>query len=353
MFHNRRVLVTGHTGFKGSWLTLWLQQLGANVTAIALAPESEPNHWDLLRLNLEDHRIDLRDTNAVSQVVRSARPELVFHLAAQSLVRRSYQDPIGTWSTNIMGTANLLNACRDSAGLRAIVVVTSDKCYASREWVWAYRETDAIGGIDPYSASKAATELLVDSYRSSFFARNSGPALATARAGNVIGGGDWSKDRLIPDVVRASTAGKPIEVRYPDATRPWQHVLESISGYLLLSWRLSEGGVEFAEAWNFGPVSEGDRTVSDVLNCLRQQWPAVKWKASSSDKPHESSELRLDSSKARQRLGWCPIWGFEEALRMTGQWYHAFLRAGEVYSREQLEAYITAAAEAGAIWCET
>ncbi|MGT2429927.1 CDP-glucose 4,6-dehydratase [Cupriavidus basilensis] len=251
VYRGRRVLLTGHTGFKGSWLALWLTQMGARVTAVALPPETSPNHWDLLGLGVDDHRLDIRDGDALAKAVASARPEIVFHLAAQPLVRRSYREPVATWATNVMGTANLLESCRNTDSVRGILVVTSDKCYENHEWVWGYRENDRLGGHDPYSASKAATEILVASYRASFMHGEAAPGLASARAGNVIGGGDWSEDRLIPDLVRAIVAGQEVEIRSPEATRPWQHVLESLSGYLLLGKRLLEGragrrrGLEF------------------------------------------------------------------------------------------------------------
>jgi CDP-glucose 4,6-dehydratase len=338
-YRNRRVLVTGHTGFKGSWLTLWLESLGAQVAGIALPPETQPSHWHLLSLDVADHAQDIRDAVALKRLLRAIRPEIVFHLAAQPLVRRSYRDPLATWETNVMGTANLLDACRDVADLKAIVVVTSDKCYENREWLWGYRENDRLGGHDPYSASKAATELVAASYRKSFFLGAQGPLLATARAGNVVGGGDWSEDRLVPDLVRAIGAGESLEIRSPGATRPWQHVLESLSGYLLLGQRLLEGRAEFAEAWNFGPDLQGNRTVSDVLARLQGHWPQVHWHATAAPQPHEANLLQLDSTKARQKLGWQPHWDLQQTLKMTAIWYREYLEAGRVVSREQLAAF--------------
>lgn len=349
-YRGRRVLLTGHTGFKGSWLALWLTELGAEVVGVSLAPNTAPNHWDLLGLGIADHRLDIRDSQSVVDVVADARPEIIFHLAAQSLVRRSYRDPLETWSTNVMGTACLLDACRKSDSVRAIVVVTSDKCYENREWEWGYRETDRLGGHDPYSASKAAAELVGASYRSAFFHQSGAPLLATARAGNVIGGGDWSEDRLIPDLVRAVAAGVTLEIRSPNATRPWQHVLESLSGYLLLGQGLLEGRREFAEGWNFGPEAEGNRSVADVLTRMGAHWPELAWHATDQPQPHEAKLLYLDSAKARAHLGWRPVWPMDNALVATADWYRAYLSAGRVESRPQLGAFVTAAQSVGLDW---
>lgn len=340
VYRGRRILLTGHTGFKGSWLALWLHELGAEVTGVALSPESEQNHWDLLKLQIADHRIDIRDLNALQQVFQDARPEIVFHLAAQPLVRRSYQDPLGTWSTNVMGTANVLEACRGVSGIRAIVAITTDKCYQNREWSWGYREIDPLGGHDPYSASKAGAELVAASYRSAYFKTYSGPLLATARAGNVIGGGDWSQDRLIPDLIRAIARCESLEIRSPSATRPWQHVLESLSGYLLLGQRLLEGETGFAEAWNFGPEPEGNRSVSEVLERFKKEWEAASWHVTRNTQPHEANLLYLDSAKARKLLGWQPVWSFDTTLAKTAAWYRSWLEGHALISRSQLHEYI-------------
>lgn len=340
IYRGKRVLLTGHTGFKGSWLALWLDELGAEVTGIALPPESQPNHWDLLRLPTDDRRLDIRDINALLQVFNEKQPEIVFHLAAQPLVRRSYRDPIGTWATNVMGTVNVLEACGKQPSVRAVVAITTDKCYENLEWPWGYRENDRLGGHDPYSASKAGAELVAASYRSAFFNTNTAPLLATARAGNVIGGGDWSEDRLVPDLIRALEKNQSLEIRSPLATRPWQHVLESLSGYLLLGQKLLMEDKAFAEAWNFGPEPEGNRTVSEVLGKLRCQWEPLRWHVTERPQPHEATLLYLDSTKARSLLRWQPVWNIDTTLVKTADWYRAWLETGEAISRAQLKGYI-------------
>ena len=344
-----RILVTGHTGFKGSWLALWLAEIGADLTGLSLAPPTSPNHWDLLQLPIADNRIDIRDAAAVSQHVQRARPEIVFHLAAQALVRRSYRDPLETWSTNVMGTANVLDACRHVDSVRAIVVVTTDKCYENQERGRGYLETDRLGGHDPYSASKAGAEMVAASYRNAFFDRKDAPLLATARAGNVIGGGDWSEDRLIPDLVRAAAAGRKLEVRSPEATRPWQHVLESLNGYLSLGANLLEGRREFEGAWNFGPALDDGLTVAGLLDRMRASWPGLAWTASQQPELHETRLLCLDSTKARQKLGWKPVWNLDAALRATAEWYRRFLESGQIDSRAQLRQYLADAAVGEAV----
>jgi CDP-glucose 4,6-dehydratase len=349
-YAGRRVLVTGHTGFKGSWLALWLQELGAEVTGLALAPETTPNHWELLALGARSHICDIRDAKGVAAAVAECRPEIVFHLAAQPLVRRSYREPVETWGVNVVGTATLLEACRAAPDLKAIVVVTTDKCYENREWAWGYRENDALGGHDPYSASKAGTELVAASFRKSFFSAPGGAALATARAGNVIGGGDWSEDRLIPDLVRAMQSGGELEIRSPRATRPWQHVLECLSGYLAIGQRLAQGERRFAESFNFGPDREGNRTVEEALTAMRTAWPGVRWNHVQREQPHEAQLLHLDSSKAHSLLGWKPVWSFEEGVGATAGWYRAFLESKEVASRRQLGDYVAAARARGLAW---
>lgn len=349
-YRDRSVLITGHTGFKGSWLSLWLADLGASVSGLALSPGTNPNHWNLLGLEIDDHRVDVREADDVAKLVADVRPEIVFHLAAQPLVRRSYRDPLETWSTNVMGTANVLEACRKTSSVRAVIVVTTDKVYENQEWPWGYRESDRIGGHDPYSASKAATELLAESYRKSFFDGSDALLLTTARAGNVIGGGDWSEDRLIPDLFRAVDSRKTLEIRSPNASRPWQHVLECLSGYLLLGQKLLEEHRGCAGAWNFGPETESNRTVAEVLATLQQYWTGLSWTVSTESQPHETSMLYLDSAMAKARLGWQPIWSLQEALAATANWYHAFQAGNSSISREQLTAFIEAAHSKKACW---
>lgn len=351
VYHGRRVLLTGHTGFKGSWLTLWLKQLGAQVTGISLAPDTSPSHWELLRLDaVDDRRVDVRDFAAIQSELAEARPEIVFHLAAQSLVRRGYREPLETWSTNVMGTAALLEACRQQPSVRAVVVVTTDKCYENKEWDWGYRENDRLGGHDPYSASKAAAELVTSSHRDAFFTAAQSACIASARAGNVIGGGDWCEDRLIPDAVRAVRSGSVLEVRSPTATRPWQHVLEPVSGYLVLGWNLLEGRRAYCDAWNFGPTEEGTRSVSDVLTHVQSHWPALQWRVAAKPQLHEAQLLQVDSTKARRRLQWRPVWGLAEGIARTVAWYRAYLEAGKITSLAQLEDYVAMAHRAGLPW---
>lgn len=351
-YHHRRVLITGHTGFKGSWLALWLESLGAYVTGVALPAGTVPNHWEILKLDVPSHEVDIRDGDTLLGVVRDARPEIVFHLAAQSLVRPSYVDPLKTWSTNVMGTANLLETCKQVPGIKAVVVVTTDKCYENQEWPWGYRENDRLGGHDPYSASKACTELIAASYRQAFFQLPGMPMLATARAGNVIGGGDWAADRLIPDLVRAVASNTPLEIRSPNATRPWQHVLESLSGYLELGHRLLAGDSRMASGWNFGPGPDANQTVASVLDRMANYWPALTWQPTAGAQPHETTLLYLDSAKARTELGWQTVWSLDETLAATAEWYQAHYTSGRPESRAQLSRYVQAARKVGLAWAK-
>jgi len=346
-YRGRRVLVTGHTGFKGSWLALWLRQLGADVTGLALAPDTSPSHWDLLKLDVHEHRADIRDGKAVAAILREARPDIVFHLAAQSLVRRSYHVPVESWETNVMGSVNLLEACRKMLDLKAVVFVTTDKCYENKELPRGYTEEDHLGGRDPYSASKASAEFVAASYRDAFF--KGSPLIATARAGNVIGGGDWAEDRIIPDLARAQGRGEELIVRSPDAVRPWQHVLEPLAGYLQLGQKLLESKNEFEGPWNFGPDESEGLSVSELLGRLGKDWP-LSWKAVPNKTLHETATLKLNSTKARQRLKWKPVLTLDQQLKMTAEWYRAFQENGAVLSSEQLKAYIHSAEKAGAAW---
>ncbi|AVO55023.1 CDP-glucose 4,6-dehydratase [Ectopseudomonas mendocina] len=339
----RRVLLTGHTGFKGGWLALWLQELGAEVCGYALPAPAEPSLWQVAHLaeRVPGTLADIRDAQRVAEAVAAFRPEVVLHLAAQPLVRESYRAPADTYATNVMGTANLLEALRRCDSVRAVLVVTSDKCYENREWLWPYRESDGLGGHDPYSSSKACVELLCASWRESFL-RESGIALATARAGNVIGGGDWSSDRLLPDILRAWQAGQSLTLRYPKAVRPWQHVLEPLHGYLRLAQALVEQGEAVASAWNFGPDNEGLVSVGELVERLAQRWPGqAPWTVEANGQPHEAGLLALDSSQARARLGWRPRWTLQLAIERTLDWHQAW-QAGEdmqTFSRAQIAAY--------------
>lgn len=328
-WQGRRVLVTGHTGFKGSWLVLWLRSMGAEVHGYALAAPTPTNLFSVACVAdlLQSHVLaDVRDGAAMLQALRAADPEIVFHLAAQPLVRQSYHAPVETYATNVMGTVNLLEAVRACKDVRAVVNVTTDKCYDNREWVWGYREGEALGGSDPYASSKACAELVTAAYRASFLAE-AGIGVASARAGNVIGGGDWADDRLVPDFFRAAHARRPLEVRYAGATRPWQHVLEPLSGYLLLAERLAAGDPQFAAAWNFGPADEDAVPVRRLLDRLVSKVEGTQWRETHASALHEAGYLKLDSSKAKSMLGWQPHWGLEEALDKTVEWDRAW-RAG-------------------------
>lgn len=329
-WHGRRVLVTGHTGFKGSWLSLWLATMGADVTGVSEGVPSDPSLYETARIGelVTDVRADIRDADAVTRTVELARPEVVLHLAAQPLVRPSFVDPRTTYEVNVMGTVNVLDAVRIVGDVRAVVNVTSDKCYENREWEWAYREDEPMGGFDPYSSSKGASELVTSAYRRSFFSSPDGTRLASARAGNVIGGGDWGADRLIPDFMRAALSGTSVAIRNPAATRPWQHVLNPLSGYLLLAQTLWQDP-SAATAWNFGPAGDDVRTVAWIADRLAQLWPdGVAWEHDGGEHPHEARYLMVDSSRARQRLGWTPRWDLTQALESIVGWYRA-LRGGE------------------------
>lgn len=323
-WQGKRVLVTGHTGFKGSWLSLWLRELGAQVFGYALAPETRPALFDQLELGkATDHFIgDVRDDILIAERVNAVQPDVVFHLAAQPLVRQSYREPLLTWQTNALGTVNLLEALRRRDRLCAVVIVTTDKVYENREWLYAYRETDRLGGHDPYSSSKAAAELAVASWRSSFFGNGSLVRIASARAGNVIGGGDWSEDRIIPDLVRALAANVAIPVRNPRAVRPWQHVLESLTGYMRLAQLLHESTVPaLQDGFNFGPQAADFRTVRELVETALQHWQGSWFDASEPNAPHEAGMLGLTIEKARSVLSWAPKWHFEDAVRETLRWY--------------------------------
>ncbi|WP_293932443.1 CDP-glucose 4,6-dehydratase [Iodobacter sp.] len=350
-YRDKKVFITGHTGFKGSWLSLWLSQLSAKVYGYALAPlEGERSHYAQLALPIESTMADIRDFARLSAALQEASPEIVFHLAAQPLVLESYRDPLNTWNTNVMGTVNLLEACRHVPSVKAVVVITTDKCYQNQEWPWGYREVDALGGHDPYSASKAAAELVAASYRASFSsAHRPQPLLiATARAGNVIGGGDWAQDRLVPDAVRAVQAAKPVEIRNPRAVRPWQHVLEPLSAYLLIGQRLLAGDVLAAKAWNVGPSERDVASVAAVLDGMAEHWPALQWQATDAS-AHETQALRLDSSLIAAELGWHPVWPLSRALFETVAWYQR-ADSAHLHTLPQLNAYLHDAIDAKLGW---
>jgi len=343
-YAGRRVLVTGHTGFKGSWLVLWLRAMGARVAGLALDPDTDPAHWSLLKLDdIADHRVDLRNPAAVQDVLQQHEPEIVFHLAAQPLVRLSYREPVNTFDTNVMGLVNLFEAVRKCASVRVLVNATTDKVYAEHDSPSGFHETDPLGGHDPYSSSKACAELVSDCYRKSFFGHDDGRGfclrLATARAGNVIGGGDWAEDRLVPDLVRAGTVSQSLKIRNPEATRPWQHVLEPLSGYLQLGRALIESG-KFAGAWNFGPDSDGELTVNELASRLSAGWPALHIEHDGQSHPHEAPMLRLNCDKAKQQLAWRPVWNIDTALARTGTWYRQFHECGKILTADDLAAYV-------------
>ena len=345
----RRVLVTGHTGFKGSWLALWLQALGADVFGLSLPAEPGPNHLQLLGLAMDEALVDLRDARGVAAALQRFQPEVVFHLAAQPLVRRSYREPTATFDVNVIGLVNLFEAVRATTSVKVVVNATTDKCYLNRESAQGYREDDALGGHDPYSASKACAEIVSASYRASFLAAG-GIALATARAGNVVGGGDWSEDRLVPDLVRSATRGQSVAIRFPQATRPWQHVLEPLAGYLMLGERLLADPRAEAEAWNFGPDASGQLSVAQVIVTFARQWPSVRCDVDRSPQPHEAGMLHLDCRKAKERLGWRPVWDAATTFERTASWYRRQHERGQIESRADLERYVVDARRAGLPW---
>ncbi len=333
-WRSKRVFLTGHTGFKGGWLSLWLQAMGAEVHGYALNPPTEPNLFTVAEIGkgMASSRIaDIRDADKLREAMQTTRPEIVFHLAAQPLVRYSYAQPVETYAVNVMGTVHLLEAIRATPGVKAVVNVTTDKCYENREWVWGYRENEAMGGFDPYSSSKGCAELVTSAYRQSFLEPAS-IALASARAGNVIGGGDWAADRLIPDFLRAMDAGETLKIRSPQSTRPWQHVLEPLSGYLVLAERLYVDGTGFAEAWNFGPADGDAQPVKWIVEQLAEIRKDVNWQCDETPQPHEAHYLKLDSSKARSQLNWQPRWRLQTALHKTLEWHEAWRKNEDMRS---------------------
>jgi CDP-glucose 4,6-dehydratase len=345
----KSVFLTGHTGFKGSWLSLWLQRLGADVTGYALDPPTEPALFDVARVaeGMRSIIADVRDRDRLVREVRDAAPELVIHMAAQPLVRYSYQEPVQTYETNVMGTVHLLEAVRQSPSVRAVVVVTSDKCYENREWVWGYRENEPMGGQDPYSNSKGCTELVVSAYRASYFSDNAGSrahpaAVGSGRAGNVIGGGDWAEDRLVPDLMRGFASGDSVRIRNPLAIRPWQHVLEPLAGYLTLAEKLTAEGRDFAQGWNFGPDEEDARNVQHVADEAAARWGgSAGWQLDEGAHPHEALSLKLDCSLAKAKLKWRPVLPLADGLDWTVEWYRAHASGHDMrkLTEAQIERY--------------
>jgi CDP-glucose 4,6-dehydratase len=330
---NRKVLVTGHTGFMGGWLTLALKNLGAEVTGLSLPPSTETNFFTLAGLadGITHVTADIREHEAVAKAMQASQAAVVFHLAAQALVRPSYADPVGTYATNVLGTVHVLEAARQAASVKAVINVTSDKCYENREWVWGYRETDPMGGHDPYSSSKACAEIVTGAYQRSFYLGNSPKGLATVRAGNVIGGGDWAVDRLVPDFIRALVAGEAVHIRSPHAIRPWQHVLEPVYAYLLLAERLVDDPKTYSTAWNLGPDDSDAKSVSWIIDQVCSLWgESARWELDKGEHPHEAHYLKLDCSKSKMQLGWRPRWTLEECLQELVAWYQAWLAGADM-----------------------
>ncbi len=341
----RKVLLTGHTGFKGGWLSLWLQSLQADVIGIALDHLHDKSLYEIARVGagMTSLRQDIRDRESLARLFTRYEPEIVIHLAAQPLVRYSYRHPVETWETNVMGSINVLEAVRQVSSVRSVIMVTSDKCYLNREWEWGYRETDHLGGYDPYSSSKAATELLTAAWRNSFFQDDNAVAVASVRAGNVIGGGDWAEDRLLPDIVRAFSSGEELNIRYPDAVRPWQHILEPLHGYLMLAEKLYHQAGEGAQAWNFGPDVGDTRSVKWIVEKISSIWGTeTNWRVDESKQPHEAGLLSLDCSRARKSLGWQPRWNLEQALERIVDWHQAEIAGKDMFdfSLQQIQDYI-------------
>lgn len=328
---DKKVFLTGHTGFKGSWLSIWLSSLGAVVRGYGLKPATNPNLFTIAGIGsiVESDINDVRDYSALCASILEFSPDIVFHMAAQPLVRASYERPLETYQTNVIGTANVLEAARQCSSLKAVVNITSDKCYENNEWVWGYKETDPMGGMDPYSSSKGCSELVTAAYRESYL-RDANIGVATARAGNVIGGGDWARDRLIPDIVRAFEESKPVVIRNPNATRPWQHVLEPLSGYLTLAEQLFKNPVGFSESWNFGPYDTDVRSVDWIMEHMTLLWPGSAWELDCDDNPHEAMQLKLDISKAAALLGWTPTWSLNYTLEKIVKWHRRCLEGADM-----------------------
>jgi CDP-glucose 4,6-dehydratase len=352
IYNNKRVLITGHTGFKGSWLALWLGKLGATVSGVALDPDTIPNHYELLDMSIKSYIQDIRNQHQIKIIFKEADPQIIFHLAAQPLVRRSYEDPIGTFETNVMGTAHVLEAAKELPNLEAVVVITSDKCYQNNEWLWGYRENDPMGGKDPYSSSKGCSELVTSAYRHSYFSQDSKVLVASARAGNVIGGGDWADYRILTDMVTAANKGKTVHLRFPEATRPWQYVLEPLSGYLTLGWKLLQGRREFAEAWNFGPNYENNISVLNLVQQSQNFWKKIVYEFDKGRHPHEAGFLMLDSSKAIKMLQWMPVWNIGQTVEYSIRWYREYYENNNIITTDILDNYVEDAQRKRLIWTQ-
>lgn len=355
IYTGKTVLVTGHTGFKGSWLSFWLHQMGAKVIGYSLEAPTNPSHFELLNLDILSVIGDIRDLDALNETFATYKPDIVFHLAAQALVRLSYENPIETYEINVIGTLKVFEACRKHS-VKAIVNITSDKAYENKEWLWGYRENDPMGGYDPYSSSKGCAELLTSSYRNSYFnpveyAQSHATLLASCRAGNVIGGGDWAHDRLMSDIILSVSQNKKVTIRNPHATRPWQHVLEPLSGYLAIGQKLLEEKVEFGEAWNFGPSAEGSISVEEVVQNVKKHWDKIDYEINRDpNQRHEANLLKLDCSKAHSRLQWKEVWDSRTTFEKTVTWYKTFYEKNELLTSEDLHWYVSDAKVKGLSW---
>ncbi len=356
IYKNKKVLLTGHTGFKGAWLALWLEQMGAKVYGFSLENENDISHLSLLNLGMQEKIADIRNADVLNKYFKEVQPDIVFHLAAQALVRKSYDDPVETFSTNVMGTLNIFEACKKTSSVKAVINVTTDKCYENKEWEWGYRENEPMGGFDPYSASKGCSELLTSSYRNSYFnpkdfSTKHHVLLASGRAGNVIGGGDWALDRLIPDIIKATAINETVLIRNPLATRPWQHVLEPLSGYLTLGWKLLKKDISAAEGWNFGPDNNSNLPVGDIVKLSHQYWNNIQIKISrNTDEHHEANLLMLDCSKANKNLKWKAVWGIDKTIDKTITWYKEYYENNKLLSYSDLTEYVSDAKTANILW---
>jgi len=350
IYKNKRILITGHTGFKGSWLSLWLKEMGAIITGFSLDPPTDPNHFDILKIDIDSVIGDIRNFNLIKRTIEECQPEIIFHLAAQPLVTVSYKNPIETFEVNVLGTLNLLEASRTVNSIKGIINVTTDKCYENHNWPWGYREIDRLGGHDPYSASKACSELVTSSMRDSFFS-NSKTLISSVRAGNVIGGGDWAKDRLIPDIIRSIMAKKTLEIRHPKSTRPWQHVLEPLSGYLCLGEKLLEEKKDFADAWNFGPNYLSEISVEQIVLRVKDLWDSFNYLALENKTVNkEANYLKLDSSKAMNQLHWNAVWDMDKSIEQTINWYKNYYSNNHANSLSDLYEYIKDAKNKNIEW---